>query len=482
MNFETGMKWFSLSGCAVGFTGLLFLSGCKVGPNYERPEMALPMAYRGQATVGEESLADLHWREMFPDPFLIGLIEEALQYNHDLRQAFARVEQARAIAKQARAGYFPSVGYQGTIGRGRNAALGQPSYTQGQTNTTVLGMVDVSWEVDLWGRVRRLNEAAQASFLATEDAARSVWLMLICEVADSYYQLRSLDYRRQIAMQAVDSYQESLNLFQFRYDGGVASLLEVYSAQGALEQAKSLKAQLEMEIALQENRISLLVGRPPSDIERTGPLKETVMPVAVPSGLPSQLLERRFDIRQAEQALRAATANIGVAEANFFPQINLTGMLGKVSSDLSGITAGSSNAWSVAAGLAGPIYQGGRLRGQYEEAMAVRNEALAQYEQTVLQALREVSDELIAREKLREVREAQEQAVDAYRKAVELSQQRYTTGLSNYLEVLQAQQSLFPSEDQLAQTIYAEWTATIRLYRALGGGWDETILPEDQKP
>ncbi len=462
-----------LRGWLSGAACLLALGGCTVGPDYEQPEMALPMAYRGDAITSPLSIADLHWQEMFPDPLLVELIEEALDYNQDLRQALARVEQARAIARQARAGYFPSVGYQGTIGRGRNAALGQPSFTQGQTNTTVLGMVDASWELDLWGRVRRLNEAAQAQFLATEDAARSVSLMLICEVANNYYQLRSLDSRRAIAMQAVESYQESLDLFQFRYDGGVASLLEVYSAQGAVEQTKALKAQLELAIATQENLISLLAGRAPSPVERAGPLVEAVLPVAVPVGLPSQLLERRFDIRQAEQSLRAVTANIGVAEANFFPQINLTGLLGRVSSDLSGITAGSANAWSVAAGLAGPIYQGGRLRGQYQEALAVRDEAVAHYEQTVLQSLREVSDELVAREKLREARQAQERAVEAYRKAVELSQQRYSTGLSNYLEVLQAQQSLFPGEDQLAQTIYAEWAAMIRLYQALGGGWEE---------
>ncbi len=451
-------------------------SGCAMGPDYERPDTNMPMDYRGQQADDiptAVSFADLTWRELFEDPQLQGLIETALADNLDLRQALARIEQARALERQARAGFFPNIGYQGTAGRGRNAVLGQPAFSQGQMSTSVLGSINASWEIDLWGRVRRLDEAAQAQLLGSEAATRAIGVLIITEVAAGYYQLRSLDTRHAIAVEAVESYSDSLALFRFRYEGGVASLLDVYSAEGAMEQAKALRAQLEQQIAIQENALSVLTGTPPRSIERNPVLLTDSPPSRLPSGLPSQLLTRRFDVQQAEATLRSATAQIGVAEADFFPQINLTGFLGRISNDLSGITAGSANAWSLAAGLAGPIFEGGFLRGRYQQAEAVAEEALANYEQVVLESLREVSDQLVNQDKLVDIRESQSRAVVAYRKAVDLSFQRYRNGLADYLDVLQAQQGLFPSEDSLAQTIFFEWLTMIQLYRVLGGGWDD---------
>lgn len=462
--------------------GVLFiaLAGCAVGPDYVQPDTPMPLHYRGDDPLeapATSSFADLTWEEVFDDPLLQGLIEQALANNRDLLQALARVEQSRALARQARAGFFPSVGYQGAIGRGRNATLGQATPMQGQMSTSVLGSINASWEIDLWGRVRRLDEAAQAQLLGTEAAARAVGVMIVSEVAAGYYELRSLDTRHAIAVESVESYSDSLDLFRFRYEGGVASLLDVYSAEGAMEQAKALRSELEREITVLENALSVLIGVPPQAIARNSELLVNSPPGHPPAGLPSRLLTRRFDVQQAEATLRAASAQIGVAEADFFPQINLTGLLGRVSSDLSGITGGAANAWSVAAGLAGPIFEGGFLRGRFQQAEAVQQEALANYEQVVLESLNEVADQLVNQQKLDEIRVAQTRAVFAYRKAVDLSFQRYRNGLADYLDVLQAQQGLFPSEDSLAQTVFYEWLTMIQLYRTLGGGWqDPSIL------
>lgn len=464
---------------AVALALLGIAGGCAVGPDYSQPEVSLPLYYRGEDTdeaPATRSFADLTWQEVFDDPLLQDLIEKALAHNYDLRQALARVDQARALVRQAQAGFYPNVGYQGAIGRGRNATLGQLTPTMGATSTSVLGSINASWEIDLWGKIRRLDEAAQAQLLGTESAARAVGVLVVTEVAAGYYRLRSLDTRLAIAQEAVESYSKSLDLFRFRYEGGVASLLDVYSAEGAMEKAKALRAELEREIIMQENALSVLIGSDPKDIPRNGELLLDSPPGEIPTGLPSQLLTRRFDVQQAEAALRATTAQIGVAEAQFFPQLNLTGVLGRVSNDLSGITAGSANAWSVAAGLAGPIFEGGYLRGQLQEAEAQAQEALANYQQVVLQSLSEVADELVTREKLVEIREAESRAVSAYRKAVDLAFQRYSNGLADYLDVLQAQQGLFPSEDSLAQTIFQEWLTVVQLYRSLGGGWDDPAI------
>lgn len=455
------------------------VGGCAVGPDYKQPETTMPLYYRGEDQIeapATDSFADLTWREVFDDPLLQDLIKAALANNYDLRQALARVDQSRALVRQARAGFFPNVGYQGTIGRGRNAVLGQATPAQGQMSTSVLGAINASWEIDLWGRVRRLDEAAQAQLLGTEAATRAVGVLLVAEVAAGYYQLRSLDTRHAIASEAVQSYADSLELFRFRYEGGVASLLDVYSAEGAMEQARALRSEIEREITVQENALSILIGAQPQSITRNAALLVESPPGHLPSGLPSQLLTRRFDVQQAEATLRAATAQIGVAEAEFFPQLNLTGLLGRVSSDLSGVTAGSSNAWSVAAGLAGPIFEGGFLRGQLQQAEAVEQEAVANYQQVVLQSLGEVADQLITQQKLTEIRQSQRRAVSAYRKAVDLSFQRYRNGLADYLDVLQAQQGLFPSEDSLAQTVFFEWLTVIQLYRSLGGGWNDPSI------
>lgn len=464
---------FRLNGLLLG--GLALLAGCAMGPDYERPTTADPGQFRSATTTASEaaSIADLPWWEMYEDPDLKRLIEEALKNNYNLRIAISRVEQARALSAQARSAFFPQVGYQGSMSRGRNEALGSPSYNGGMTNDPVFAGVSASWEIDLWGRVRRLNEAAQAELLATEAGQRAVMLILVSEVARNYYELLTFDLRLSIAQAATESFKESYDIFQTRLEGGVASRLQTAAAEGAMASAAAGIPEFERQIAIKENQLSILLGKPPGPISRDLDLISQKLPIAIPVGLPSSLLERRPDIIQSEQLLRAANARIGVAEANFFPQLNLTGLLGRVSPELSAFTAGAGNAWSIAAGLAGPIFEGGLLRAQYRQAVAAWEESVASYELTVLQAFQEVSNALISFEKLAQVRNFQAQSVNAYTEAVVVAFERYASGKADYYEVLQVQQDLFPVADQLAQTRLSQFLSLIDLYQALGGGWSQ---------
>ncbi|HTD68679.1 MAG TPA: efflux transporter outer membrane subunit, partial [Candidatus Limnocylindria bacterium] len=434
---------------------MLFLSsGCAVGPNYKRPQVNAPATFRGETqAAATNSIADLPWWEIFQDDALRELIRAALTNSYDLRIAVTRVEQARALAAQSRADFFPQLNYSAGAGRNRNAANGVAVFDEGQTASFFKAAGDVSWEIDLWGRIRRLSESARAQFFASEEARRDVMISVIGDVAEAYFQLIALDVQLEISKRATNAFGESLKIFTERLQGGVASRLETSSAEAALASAAATIPDLERRIALQENQINVLLGRNPGPIPRNDSLLRTNFSLPeVPAGLPSALLERRPDIRQAEELFRSANARVGVALANFFPNLSLTALFGHVSPELSAFTSGGANAWSAAANLAGPIFQGGRLAAQYREAKATREQFWLQYQATVLNAFREVSDALISRQKFADARVQQARAVAAYEEAVEVAVDRYRVGQSSYYEVLQEQQQLFPTQNALVQT------------------------------
>jgi len=462
------MRYLARSVAAGGF---LLLSGCLVGPRYRRPVVTSPPVSRGQAAAESASLADLPWWDVFRNEALRDLVKTALANNNDLRLAAQRVEQARQYRVQTRSQFFPDVGYQAGISTGKNESLGTPApYIGAQQGTFALG-IGAAWEADVWGRIRRLNEYALANYLASEQGRRGVLLSLVSSVARAYFELLELDLRLEIAHRNVASFEDSLRIFQERLEAGTASRLDSTRAEAALATTAAAIPELERQIAIQENEIHLLLGSAPGSIPRQGTLLEQTLPPEVPAGIPSQLLERRPDVLQAEMAVRAANAQIGIATAAFFPKIGLTALLGRMSSPLEDFVSGRNNLWSVAANTVGPIWEGRGLRAQKREAVAIWEQTRISYEQTVLAAFRDVSNALITRAKLEAVRQRQMQAVQAYQAAVEVSTQRYIAGKSGYFEVLEAQQQLVPAENALAQTELDRRLVIVQLYQALGGGW-----------
>ena len=451
------------------------LAGCAIGPDYKRPPVAEPRAFRGQPTAEAASLADLPWWEVFKDTILKSLITEALASNYDVKIAAARVQEAQAQAGVARSEFFPAIDYNVGAQRTRFSAavLGLPGGTP-STNNLYFGALSASWELDIWGRIRRSNEAARASLLATEDARRGVLLTLVSDLAQAYFELLALDVRLQIARNSVDAYEGTYTLFRDRLQGGVASQLETFRAEGALGAAQAIIPQLESDIVAKENQVSVLLGRIPGPIPRGVPMYEQAVVPTVPAGLPSALLERRPDLRQAEQNLVRANANIGVAKAEFFPQLSLTALFGRASPEVSALTGGTATIWSVAGMLSGPIFDGGRNLSNYRAVKAQWEQAKLQYEQAVLTALREVSDALTLLGKLSEAETGQERSVKALAQAVEHATDRYRHGFASYYEVLEAQQQLYPAQDTLAQIRHDRLLEYVRLYKVLGGGWSLT--------
>jgi len=446
----------------------VLLAGCSVGPNYRRPVVAAPETHRGQLEPAEAaSFADQPWWEVFGDPVLQQLIDEALRSNLDLQAAAARVEQARNFVTVARSDVFPQIGYQGDASRQR---------VGGDTFNSFVGVFNLAWELDVWGRIRRLTEAARADYLGTEDARRGVMLSLVSAVAQAYFELLDLDAELDIARRTTVAFDDTLHLFTRRFEGGVASRLEVVRAEAARADSAAAIPELERLIVLKENQIAVLLGRAPEAIPRGAALDRQTMPPATPPGLPSALLERRPDVRQAEQAVVAANATVGVTVANFFPRIGLTSFYGEQSDEIENLVKGGGSIWAIAGQAAGPIFQGGRLLGGYRAARAAWDEAVALYERTALDAFREVSDTLTTQQKLTAVRDERERQVASLTTAVRLAQTRYDSGLAYYFEVIDAQQELFPAELLLARTRRDQLIATVVLYRALGGGWE---LPTD---
>ncbi|HTP32097.1 MAG TPA: efflux transporter outer membrane subunit [Candidatus Acidoferrales bacterium] len=454
---------------AAGFVFLL--AGCLVGPRYQRPAVTAPPLSRGQTAAESTSLGDLPWWEVFRDDTLRKLVKTAVANNNDLRVAAQRVEQARQYRVQTRSEYFPSIGYEAGISGGENEFLGSPTGAVGERRGAVAIGIGAVWEADVWGRIRRLNEYSLANYLATEQARRGVLLSLTGGVARAYFELLELYLRLEIAYRNVKSFEESLRIFQERLEAGTASRLDSTRAEAALAMTAAAIPELERRIAIQENEIRLLLGSAPGAIPREGTLLEQTMPPEVPAGIPSQLLERRPDVLEAEMKVRAANAQIGIATAAFFPKIGLTALFGRMSSPLEDFTSGRTMVLSGAASATGPIWEGRSLRAQKRQAVAAWEETRIEYEQTVLAAFRDVSNALITREKLEGVRQRQMEAVLAYQAAVEVSMQRYMAGKSGYFEVLEAQQQLVPAENALAQTELDRRLVIVQLYEALGGGW-----------
>jgi multidrug efflux system outer membrane protein len=386
----------------------------------------------------------------------------------------AHVDQAQALAAQNRSLFFPQLNYSGVIARGKNVASGTPAFNRGSTGSAYELTANASWEVDLWGRIRRLNEAARAQFLTSQEAQRVVAISLISQVAQAYFRLLAVDAQLEIARRSTNSFGESLRIFSQRLEQGIVSKLESAAAEAALASAAATVPEFERQSVVQENLIQVLLGHNPGPVLRQHNLTEFELKLTIPVGLPSDLLRRRPDIREAEELLRASNAQLGVAVANFFPQLSLTAVFGQVSPELSAFTSGGANAWSIAANLAGPIFQGGRLANQYRQAKSVREETQLRYQSTVLNAFEEVANALIAVQKYEEARQQQARAVEAYRVAVQVSMERYVAGRASYYEVLQEQQQLFPAENGLVQIELNQLISFIQLYQALGGGFGKS--------
>jgi multidrug efflux system outer membrane protein len=450
----------------------LLMAGCAVGPNYKKPDARPPAGFRGEESSQTNSLGDLAWWQLFRDPTLQALIQTALTNNYDLRVAVARMEESRAMLAQSRSQFYPQVTYEGASGAERNAVGGSP-YEFGTPAAKFSYLAgSVSWEIDLWGRIRRLNESARANFLATDEARRNVTISLIASVAQSYFQLLALDQEMAIARETTNSFALSLKIFSDRLRGGVSSKLETSAAAAALASAAATIPELRRQIAFQENQIRVALGFNPGPVARSaGALQTEVLP-DIPAGLPSVLLERRPDVRQAEQLMHAANANIGVAKANFFPKISLTGLFGEASPGLTAFSGGAADAWYAAGNFAGPIFEGGLLKAQLRQARAAWDEARFQYQSTVLNSFQEVSDALVSRQELVGELQEQNRAVAAYEEAVQVANQRYLGGQANYYELLQEQQLLFPAQNAQTQTLLNQLLATVQLYKALGGGWN----------
>jgi outer membrane protein, multidrug efflux system len=465
------------------------LAGCTVGPDYQRPQVKMTDAYRDQVKPQDaRSFADLPWWAVFDDEVLKGLIIEALQNNYDMRIAAARVEQARAQAGISAAQAYPAVG----AALGANYSRG--SFLPGQSTPTFGTLtpqprsaqfnvsVGFSWEIDFWGKFRRGTEAAVAQFLASEDGRRGVIVSLIAQVAGSYVVLRQLDAQLEIAKATTKNYAKTLELYTARLEGGTGSRLEVATGQAQVNDAEATALDLQRQITDQENQISFLLARTPGPIPRGRTLTEFALPPEIPPGLPSSLLERRPDVHQAEEQLIAANALIGVAKANFFPSISLTGIAGLATPDLTQLFKGPSFLWSAggAASWLAPILQGAQLKGQYDAAWASWQQAEASYEQSVLNAFQEVASSLNDTAALKPVLEQRESQVKNLGQAVDLALDRYEGGVSSYLEVTTNENNLFPAQLNLAAVRAQRYLALIGLYRALGGGWQvpkEEVAP-----
>jgi outer membrane protein, multidrug efflux system len=447
---------------AVGVLPFL-LAGCTLGPKYNRPPIQPPADfYAGQAATST-SAADMAWWELFKDSALQELIREALKNNYDLQLAVARVEQERALLGVSRSEYYPQVGYGASISGQESPSI--PNHTYYSYNFSAF------WEIDLFGRIRKLNEAQRAAYFASEEGRRDVRLLVLSDVARGYFQLRALDEQLDIARRTVESFHETLNLFQSKFEGGASSGLEVARAQAALSNVAAAIPDFERQIVAQENALDLLLGRNPGPITRGITLADQYDPPDVPAGLPAALLERRPDLREAEQNLIEANANVGVAKANFFPTISLTGLLGGASPQLSELT-GTGKAWTIAGGLAGPLFTAGRLKNEYRASLALRDQARIAFEKAVTQAFGEVSTALSAHQQLARSYLEEQRSVEAYRDSVRLSTIRYDSGLSSYFEIVDAQIELYPAESSMVNYDLGRKLALVDLYRALGGGWN----------
>ena len=446
----------------------LFAGCAAVGPNYTRPQVPTPPQYRFvEGSAQAESIADVPWWKVFDDATLQALIREAIANNLDLRSAVARVEQARARAGIAKSLLYPQV--DGTA----SYTLQQNPGAQADDDVHHGGVYgfQLSWELDVFGRIRRQKEAAFALFLASDQGRRGVLVTLVGDVASNYFLLRELDLQVGIAQRTLKVNDDTVTYFRNRLDGGVSNRLEVDRMSANRAETAAAIPDLEQQIAVVENAMSLLLGRPPGPITREPLTADLVLPPAIPPGLPASLLERRPDVVQAEQFLVAANADVGAAKALFFPTISLTGFLGGISGDVATLLGSGGAVCTAGGGLLQPVFNAGRLRRNLEAARASFDEAVAQYQKAALNGYREVANALVTIRKLSEVRVQRQAGVTSLQDASDLSRSRYESGLASYIEILTADQQLFERQLLLAQTVGAELRARSDLYRALGGGW-----------
>jgi outer membrane protein, multidrug efflux system len=456
----------------IALLALSLLAGCMVGPNYHRPAVQTPTVYRDlsenpQLQAQAASYADLPWWEVFKDTKLQELIRLALKQNYDLQLATERIVAARAELAITRSNLFPQVGGNG------NFTGGQENTAQSKYNFLTL-TADAAFQLDLFGRLRRATEASRAQLLATEDARQTVVLTLVSDVAADYFTLLQLDLQLQITRDTVKTQIDSVKLTNLRLSHGVATKLDVLQAQQVLDTANASIPDLERQIAQEEDAISILLGNYPQAVPRGLSLVAQTLPPDVPPGLPSSIIERRPDIREAEQNLVAANAEIGVAKAAFFPQISLTGSGGGAlgrSSTFTNLMGSQLGIWSYGAQVTQPIFTGGALRGNLHLAESQHQQALLAYRQTIQRAFGDVSDALIGYQKLHQVRLRLEDSVADLQESVRLSTMRYKGGTTTYLEVLDGQRSLYSEELTLAGARGSEYQSLVQLYRALGGGW-----------
>ncbi|HKY09116.1 MAG TPA: efflux transporter outer membrane subunit [Candidatus Binatia bacterium] len=459
-------------------TPALWLSGCMVGPDYQRTPVTAPGVFRGSSATAPDplSIAELKWFEVFKDQELQELIRTALLQNYDLRDAIARVEAARANLGITQADQYPNFGVGADVTAIEASRRGAQTIPRGigreRTFTTVFLNL-FTFELDIWGRLRRATESARAQLLATDWNRKTVITTLVSDVATAYFNLLELDMELAIAKNTLFTRQESLRLIKVQQQGGVATLLDVRQGEQLVYAAAEVIPNAERQIEQTENQISLLLGKNPGAVTRSRLLTEQQTPPEVPPGLPSSLLERRPDIQAAEQILIAANANIGVAKAACFPRITLTGELGFQSTALSNLFSGSRRLWTFVPQLTYPIFDAGRIRSGVELAEAEQRSALAQYEKAIQTGFRDVSDALVQYQKVREIRGQRELLVASLQQRKRLAYMRYEGGVDTLLNALDADRDLFNAELSLAQIRLSELLSLVQLYKALGGGWQE---------
>jgi outer membrane protein, multidrug efflux system len=463
----------------IGALSLLVLCGCTVGPNYQRPKLATPEQFRAPEPLPAQeafSIADLKWFELFRDEQLQALIRRALVQNYDLRDAVTRVEAARANLGITRSDQFPQFAAGGGVELNRfsrDGATPLPAILLPSQNRN-FGSVSLnllSFEVDLWGKLRRATEAARANLLSAEENRQAVITTLISDVATAYLSMRELDYELEISNETLQTRRQSLDLTRSRQKGGVGTLLDLRQAEQLVDTAAETIPVIQQEIEQTENQIHLLLGEPPGTVPRGASLTAQEVPPEVPAGLASALLERRPDIRASEQDLIAANAEIGVARAQYFPQLTLSGFLGGQSTQLASLITGPTSAWNLAPQLAQPIFTAGRLKSNVRLAEAQREHALVQYERTIQTAFSEVSNSLIAHQRVSESRARQEELVYALEDRLRLAYLRYRGGVDTQLDALDADRDLFSAQLSLSQIRLNELLTVVQLYKALGGGW-----------
>lgn len=450
----------------------VILPGCTVGPDYQHPAIEIPASYR-YAEYEAKDLSNTQWWEQFQDPVLNELIRSALLENKDIKIAAARVEEFQGRYGEVRSLLFPQAGFDGVAQRSRAPRDNGPVPLDASIDPVYKNyqaVLSVNWELDIWGRLRRLNESARADLLASEEGRRSVVLSLVASVASSYVTLRDLDRELDIARTTANVRRDSYEIFKMRFGAGTISEMELAQNQSEYERTQASVAQLEPLVAQQENALALLLGRNPGPVLRGRDLAQLTLP-AVPAGLPSDLLQRRPDLRQAELNLISANAQIGAAKAQYFPAISLTGVLGSVSSQLSNLFTGPAATWSYGVGASLPIFTAGGIAGQVQQAEAVQQQALLSYQKAVQSSFSDVENALVSSSKSREQMASQARQVEALSTYARYARLRYDNGYTSYIEVLDAERSLFDAQLSYTRTRGRVFTSMIDLYKATGGGW-----------